>query len=217
MNYQASYAYKKKLIMTNTYSVTQDFFANIFEITGENGNQIIPRNMEKATSYGVSISYPVTVNKHWDFITFANVAHRTYEGNLEGTIIDITANTWDFRLQNNIKLPWGIKLDLTYSIESDWIWRGSIDVKGNQDIGFGLRKDFLDKRLQISITGSDIFRTTNNYFYRGNYGGIEIDGVRSFDTQRFGVGTTFKFGNLQAKTRRNNKSALEDELNRIGN
>ncbi len=217
MNYQASYAYKKKLIVTNTYSVTKDFFANIFEITGENGNQIIPRNMEKATSYGVSVSYPVTVNEHWDFITFANAAYRTFEGNLEGTIIDITAKTWDFRWQNNINLPWGIKLDLTYYIGSDWVWRGSINVKGNQDIGFGLRKDFLDKRLQIRITGSDIFRTTNDYFYQGNYGGIEIDGVRSFDTQRFGLGATYKFGNLQAKTRRNNKNALEDELNRIEN
>ncbi len=87
----------------------------------------------------------------------------------------------------------------------------------SEDISFGLRKNFLDKRLQIRITGSDIFRNTNNYFYQGRYGGIEIDGVRSFDTQRFGVGATFKFGNLQAKTRRNSKNALKDELNRIEN
>ena len=63
--------------------------------------------MEKATNYGISVSYPVTVNKHWGFITFANAAYRTFEGNLEGTLIDITAKTWDFRLQNNINLTLG--------------------------------------------------------------------------------------------------------------
>jgi hypothetical protein len=55
--------------------------------------------------------------------------------------------------------------------------------------------------------------STNNYFYRGDYGGIEIDGVRSFDTQRFGLGITWKFGNQQAKTRKNANSALDEELN----
>lgn len=217
MNYQVSYSYKQKLIITNTYSETTDFFASIFEIIGENGNQIIPRNMDKATNYGISISYPFEVSKDWDFVLFANGGHKTFKGNLEGTIIDIEATTYDFRIQNNINLPWDILLDLTYFFESDWIWRGSINVRGNHDLGFGLRKDFFNKQLQIRVTGADILKTTNNYFYEGNYGGIDIKGVRSFDTQRFGLGATYKFGNAQAKTNIKTKSALDDELDRIEN
>ena len=217
MNYQVSYAYKSKLIVTNSYSVTTDFFANIFEVTGETSNQIIPRNMEKATNYGVSISYPLEVNKKWSLVGFATGSYKKFNGDLEGTVIDISAKTWDFRIQNNIKLPWDIYLDLTYFVESDWIWRGSIDVRGNHDLSFGLKKSFMDKRFQIRITGADILRTTNDYFYNGNYGGILIDGVRSFDSQRFGMGITFKFGNQKAKTSRKGESALDDELNRISN
>jgi len=215
MNYQASYTYQQKLLITNTYSITNGFFANIFEIIGENSNQIIPRNMEKMTRYAVAVSYPWSITKKWDLTTYADAARLTYDGDLEGTLIDINATTWSLRFQNNIKLPWDMVFDLTYYISSDWVWRGSINVEGNQNVGFGLRKDFLDKRLQVRLTGSDIFRTTNDYFYNGNYGGIAIDGVRSFDTQRFGMGVTFKFGNQQAKTRRKSKSALEEELNRI--
>lgn len=217
MNYQVSYTYKQKLILTNTYSVTNDFFANIFEITGENSNQIIPRNMEKMSNYGLNISYPLEVSKFWSFVGFAEGSHRNYDGNLEGTNIDLSVTNYNFRIQNNINLPWGITLDLTYFIENNWIWRGSINVKGNQDLNFGLRKNFLDKRLQVRITGADIFKTTNDYFYNGNYGGIDIDGVRSFDSQRFGLGITFKFGNSKAKNKRKTNSALDDELNRIEN
>ncbi len=217
MNYQMSYSYKQKLIITNTYSVTDGFFASIFEIIGENGNQIIPRNMDKATNYGISISYPFEVSKQWDFVLFANGGRKTFKGNLEGTVIDIEATTYDFRIQNNIKLPWDILMDLTYFFQSDWIWRGSIKVRGNHDLGFGLRKDFFKKQLQVRVTGADIIKTTNNYFYEGNYGGIDIKGVRSFDTQRFGLGVTYKFGNTQAKNKIKTKSALDDELDRIGN
>lgn len=82
-------------------------------------------------------------------------------------------------------------------------------------MGFGLRKYFFDKKLQVRITGSDILRTTNDYFYNGEYGGIKIKGIRSFDSQRFGAGITWKFGNQKAKTKSKTNSALDDELNRI--
>ena len=106
-------------------------------------------------------------------------------------------------------------MDLTYGRYSDWIWRGSIQVRGNQYLDFGRRKDFLDKRLQVRLTGADVLRTTNAYFYNGNYGGIEIDGVRSFDTQRFGAGATWKFGNQKLKAAKRPRGAMEEEMRRL--
>jgi hypothetical protein len=173
--------------------------------------------MDKTTSYGVSISYPLEINKNWTLVGFGDAAYQTFAGNLEGTLIDITAKTWSLRFQNSVKLPWDLAFDLTYAVASNWIWRGSIELRGNHDVGFGLKKAFLDKRLEVRITGADIFRTTNNYFYNGNYGGLAIDGVRTFDSQRFGVGATLKFGNLKAKGARKVKGALDDELRRIDN
>jgi iron complex outermembrane recepter protein len=215
MNYQFSYAYKQKLTITNTYSVTKDFFATIFEISGEQSNILIPRNMQKATNYGVSLSYPLEVSKYWDFIVFLNGYNATFRGDLEGTKIDLSVNNYNFRIQNNIKLPWGMNLDLTYHNGSDWIWRGSIRVSGNQGLNFGIRKDFFDKRLQVRITGSDVFRTDSDYFYNGDYGGILVDGIRTFDNHRFGLGATLKFGNQKAKVRKKSGSALDEEMGRL--
>lgn len=73
----------------------------------------------------------------------------------------------------------------------------------------------MDKCQQLLLTGSDVFRTTNDYFYKENYGGIEIDGVRSFDSQRFGASATWKFGNQKVKAAKRSKGAMEEELRRL--
>lgn len=215
MNYQLTYAFKKKLTITNSYSETTDFFATIFEITGDQSNVLIPRNMQQTTHYSISASYPYEVNAFWEFVAFADGGYSTYDGDLAGTIIDLELITWSFRIQNSISLPWGVKMDLTYLRYSDWVWRGSVDVEGNQRLDFGFRKTFLNGQLEVRVTGSDVFRTDSDYFYQGNYGGIQTDGIRTFDNQRFGMGATWNFGNQKLKTMRRSRGGMDDELKRI--
>ena len=71
-NYQISYSFKRKLVISNNYSVTHDFFATIFEISQQKGNVLIPRNMQKATNNGLSVSYPLRIIKWWDLSSFFN-------------------------------------------------------------------------------------------------------------------------------------------------
>jgi len=215
MNYQLVYSLFKKLTITTQYSVTEDMFATIFEITGDNSNILIPYNMDRSTRLNVSLSYPLEVTKSWDLVTFLDGGRSTFNGDLEGTAIDLSQTTWNARVQNNIKLPWGVLFDLSYQIGSDWIWRGSVRVRGNQAFNFGLRKEFFNKRLQVRLTGADVFNTNNEYFYNGDYGGILIDGVRIFDTRRFGAGATWNFGNQKVKSTRRTKGAMEEELRRL--
>jgi len=214
-NVQGSYSFKRKLTAVLAYTHTTDFVSTIFEIVDENGTVLIPRNMQETKNYNISLSYPLEVTKFWEFIAFADAGYQTFEGELEGTVIDLDNRNWSFRIQNNLSLPWGVQLELTYNQFSDWIWRGSVRVKGNKSLNFGLRKAFLDDRLEVRITGSDILLTTNDYFYRGDYGGILVDGVRSFDTRRFGAGATWKFGNQKVKGVRKGKGGMDDELRRL--
>ncbi len=215
MNYQLVYAFRRKLTITASYSETTEFVANIFEISGEQSNVIIPRNMATFGRYNIAVTYPLQVSKFWEFVLTANGGHSIYQGNLEGTAIDIKATTWNFRIQNNINLPGDLLLDISYYQSSDWIWRGSILVRGNYELNFGLRKDFFEGRLQVRVTAQDILLTTNDYFYQGDYGGMAIDGVRSFDTRRFGAGATWKFGNQKVKSARKGRGAMEEELRRL--
>lgn len=214
-NYQLSYAYDKRLILTPFYSHTKDFFSRIVEVVDETSTQIIPRNVQNSYNYGISMSYTLNIAKYWEAIIFANVSEQSFKGNVEEVVIDIKAILWDYRIQNNINLPYDILLDVTFSQRSDWIWRGSSFIEGTYSLDFGIRKNFLDDKLQLRITGSDILRTSTDYPYSLNYGGQNLNGVYTNDNRRFGLGLLFKFGNQKAKTKRRTNSALDDELNRI--
>ncbi|MDP2887386.1 MAG: TonB-dependent receptor [Bacteroidota bacterium] len=214
-NYQISYSFKRKLVISNTYSVTHDFFATIFEISQEKGNVLIPRNMQKSTNNGLSVSYPLRIIKWWDLSSFFNYNFETYKGDLNGTKIDLKASTYNLRLQNNLQLPKAVTMELTYYLNSPWIWRGSVNVEGFSGLSIGVKKEFLDKKLLVQLTGNDILNTSSDYHYKSNYGGMIVDGVISFDNRRAGISATYKFGNQKAKARKKSKSGIDDELKRI--
>jgi len=213
-NYQVSYSFKRKLVVSNTYSVTKNFFANVFLGDGEKGNVLGPQNLDKAINNGLSVSYPLTVAKWWEFSTFFQYNYENYGGNVEGAVIDVSANIFNFRLQNNLRLPLGFQVELTGYYTSPWIWRGSVNVDGYFRINTGLRRSFLDDRLMLQASVNDLFDTGSDYYYRSNYGGMIVDGVIFFDGRRFAVSASYNFGNQQLKSRRS-KSALDEELKRL--
>ena len=134
---------------------------------------------------------------------------------MDGTVIDLKANIYNARMQNMLKLPGGVGLELTYYYNSPLIWRGTIIVERFHGLNVGLRKSFLNRQLLVQLTGNDVFRTNSDYYYNSNYGGMIIDGVRTFDNQRFGLSLTWNFGNQQAKARQRSRSAIDEEMRRI--
>ncbi len=214
-NYQINYSFKRKLIISNTYSVTKDFFANIFIISGDKGSILSPRNMQKATNNGLSVNYTQQVVKWWEFTSFLIYSYATYKGDVEGVKIDLKSNNLNFRLQNNLKLPADITAEVTYFVSSPGIWGGTLQTDAYQGLNIGVKKYFIDRRFLIQLTGNDIFRGSSDYYYHSNYGGMVVKGVITFDNQRFGINVTYNFGNQKAKVRNKSKSAIDSEMNRI--
>jgi len=118
------------------------------------------------------------------------------------------------RIQNNFSLPWDVTMDVTGYWNSPFVWRGTVVIDEFWGLNFGIKKTFLNDRLQVRLTGTDIFNTNSDYNYYGNYGGLEFDGTYSNDNSRFGAGLTWKFGNNKVKRNRK-RSGLDDELRRI--
>ena len=214
-NYQITYSFKRKLVISNTYSITNNFMANIFEVVGDKGNVIIPRNMDKVTNNGLSVSYPQRVFKWWQFSSFLIYNYSTYGGDIEGTVIDLDAHIVNFRLQNNLSLPLDITMELSYFASSPWIWRGTVNVDGNHRLNLGVKRSFFNQMLLLQVSASDLFNTGSIYYYDSDYGGMVVDGDISFDGRRIAFSATLNFGNQQSKRNRRSKSAMDDELRRI--
>ena len=106
-------------------------------------------------------------------------------------------------------------MEITYDWNSPWIWRGSVEVESTYGLSVGVKKDFFDHKLLVQLRGSDIFRTESDYYYKSNYGKMNVKGVVTFDNQRAAISITYKFGNQKAKTRKKGKSGIDAELDRI--
>ncbi|MFT6865952.1 MAG: iron complex outermembrane receptor protein [Cyclobacteriaceae bacterium] len=215
-NYQLTYSWNHTLVISNTYSVTEGFFARILEIVDETSTIIAPRNMRKSTTNGLSISYPLEVAKWWELSAFFVYNHSTFEGSFDNADISIKTDIYNARIQNTFNLPWDLTMSVSSYYNSPWIWRGSIVIEAFYGIDFGIKKDFFDDKLQVRLTGSDIFNTGSDFGYNGDYGGILIKGVYSGDNHRFGGGLTYKFGNQKIENRKRS-GGLKDELDRISN
>lgn len=215
-NYQFTYSFNNALVISNTFSVTEGFFARILEVVDETSTLIVPQNMRRSTINGLSVSYALPVTDYWEMSAFLVFNRSTFEGEFDNTDIDITANIYNFRIQNSIKLPLGISMSLSGFYNSPFIWRGSIEIDKYYRIDAGFKKNFFEEKLQLRLTGADIFNTGSDFPYTGNYGGIDINGVYKSDDSRFGFGATYKFGNNNVK-KQQRKGGLSDELDRISN
>jgi len=213
-NYQISYSFKRKLVISNTYSITRNYFANIFLVVGDKGNIITPRNMDRAVVNGLSVSYPLKVTKWWEFSAYMIYNYESYSGDIEGTVIELDANVLDFRMQNDLRLPMDLRMEVSTYYTSPSVWRGTTIIDRYYSIDLGLKREFLNRKLMLQISARDIFNTGSLYLYSSDYGGMLIDGDAFFDGRRILVNATYKFGNQKLGTRKS-KSAMDAELNRI--
>jgi hypothetical protein len=95
------------------------------------------------------------------------------------------------------------------------IWRGSIYIDPYYRVNLGLSYFLFDKSLQLRLNGNDVFNSSSDFGYLGDYGGLYIDGAWSGDISRFGGGLTWNFGNQKLKGRKRRKTGIDDEINRI--
>lgn len=215
MNYQFNFSFNQKLTGSIRHSVTSNYFASILEVLGTEQIMLIPQNMDKINITSLNVSYPVRVMKNWEIFGFGALNREYYRGQLQNADIDLSATTYNFRFQNSVTLPAGISMDATYAYNSPFIWRGSIKMESYSSIDIGFRKNFLEDRLQLRITGADLLRQGGDFIYSGNYGGIDIEGIRSVDNQRVGISLTWRFGNQELRAAQRRSSALEEETQRL--
>ena len=75
-------------------------------------------------------------------------------------------------------------------------------------LNFGLKQQFLDGKLNITLNANDVFRTMKVQF-RLNQGSIVSNGDRYSDNQRFGINARYSFG-IKKKEEKQNMFNAED-------
>ncbi|WP_276497154.1 outer membrane beta-barrel family protein [Pontibacter litorisediminis] len=206
--------YKKNYSLALSYQLQQDVIAEIPMIDAETSTTIYTiGNVDDAINLSMTAVVPVQIMKKWDTSNTLLVAYNEFS-----TIVDrqqVTNDQVFFMLQSNhtILLPWKLKAEINGTYQGAGAY-ALYRVDPRWWLNVGLKRSFLDDKLDVTVNANDIFHT-QHLIIGANVGeGNVSDWDQYFRQRNIGFTLRYKFSR-GAKLEERKRNNLE-ELNRTG-
>ncbi len=221
-NLRPQYTNSFQVIQTllNTYNLvlgyahTKDFFAEVPQQNSEDNTTIYQeRNIDKAENFSATLLVPVKVLKGWDVSNSLVASQQRNSILLQEQVLKNRQFTLTAQSTHNVLLPLGIQLQATAAYSSPSTY-GIYTFKTQWWLDAGLKKPFLDERLDVTLGVTDIFRTRiarGDASYNGNVFSFE----NYFMMQSIKLTLRYNFQRGQSFKSKLRNTKLE-ELNRAG-
>ena len=213
LGYTHAYRYNFKL----AYSSTSNQITRLLgpDKDDPRGFYITWDNLATQRIYSFNASAPVQVTEAWNVYVNASASHISNQADYgEGATIDLQVFTYNFFVQNTIKLPWDLTGEIGGYYSGPGVWGGVLRHRPQGAFNVGLQRNFLDGRLTTKLTANDIFYTDR---WRGvsEFSGLRSEGTGAYDSRRVAVSLSYNFGNQRVKSR-NRKTGLDEAAGRVG-
>lgn len=213
-SFEVRQTWKNSYNLVLNYALSQDFMAEVPEQNNEDKTTVFSqRNVDDFKNIGATLVAPIQITKSWSTNNTLIFAYQQYSTVMND--LNLENNQMFFMAQSvhNFMLPQNIKMEMNagyqgplayglYKIESQW-W-----------VDLGLKRTFINDKLDVSLNFTDIFRT------RQVIGSANINGnINSFDqyfsAQSIKINLRYMF-NKGEKFEIKNKDSNLEELNRAG-
>ena len=193
-NYEANISVDDKPIFAFGVNETKDIFTNVLYQSPTN-KQVAYRTYDnlgrsRETYFrGIAVIPP---GKAFFAVVGAQLNHNVYNGIYEDKPIVFDKATWTFFTFQSLKLD---KLS-TFTINGFWRTNGQqqfYELDNFGQLNSSLNRQFLNKKLTVTLSMNDIFFTNKNTFTL-RQGSIYAVGFRENDTRRFGINIRYNFG-----------------------
>lgn len=202
----------KRYNLTMDYSKTNDFIAEIPQQDNSNGTTVFSQsNVDNFESIGITLIAPIELNGKWNMNNTFIAANQNYSTILNGRNEKNAEFFYMVQSNQNIQLPAGIKLEVNAGYQGPVAY-GLFKISPQWWVDAGLKKSFIEDKLDVSFRVSDIFKS------RRVIGAANLNGnVNEFDQyfyqQSFSVSARYKF-NKGDKFDIKRRNTNFDELNR---
>ena len=215
--------------ITSSYKVTQNLYGKYQLMLGydhtegpmgeypkydpETGHTILTTaNLDKKTSFSATLVVPLEIGSFWN-INNTLIANKTnYDIYYDGELIENDNFHYSIQSNHQIMLPWDVKMELIGSYMGP-VNAGIYSLKSRWFLDAGLKRSFLDDRLDVTLKATDIFKgmkMTVNAAYPGSTFRIN----QYFYDQSFSLNLRYKLFSSEAKKKTRQDSF--EELNRAG-
>ncbi|MEO6220351.1 MAG: outer membrane beta-barrel protein, partial [Ginsengibacter sp.] len=201
-NYEANISVDERPVFALGINDTKDIFTNVV-YQSDTSSRTAYRTYDnlgsnKETYFRILGAIPP--GGKYFIVAGAQYNHNFYQGTYEGKPLSYKKGSWSvFSYQT-------FKLSSTSQITLHGFARFNGQLQFYELTPFGslsmsINKQFLKKKLIITLNGSDLFYTNNNNFTL-TQGSISASGFRKADTRRFGINARYNFG-LRKKEEKN--------------
>jgi len=213
-NVELTHTFKQKYSLGLSYSLTSNPMVGVVQPASDSTVLSTTRNLGQQHYYALTLTTPVQVTKWWNMYNNVVLYYNRFTGELAGTNLDRGGVSVEASSNQSFTFGKGWSAELNGRYESRQVY-GFLVQQPLGDVGLGIQKNLLDRKLNIKLAVTDIFYTqpahvTSTY---NNY--VE----RFYQRRDSRVGTfslSYRFGNDKVAPSKRRSGGAEEEKRRAG-
>ena len=214
-SFSLSHTYKSFLTTSISYSHIADYITVVNDTIRTNATYITNKNLASQDVYGLNISAPIKISKRWNVYANVNANHSKYKAKFEdGKTIDLSVTTVNYYNQHTFTLGKGFTAEASGWFNTPSIWGGTFKTNFMWSADAGIQKTLLDKKANLKLSVTDIFRT-NRWNAVSNYAGSNLNIKGGYDSRQVRLTFQYRFGSNEVKSARERKTSLDAESKRL--
>lgn len=213
--FEGTYNYKKALNITLGYSITHNLILDVFLPDNEKKTlyQTV-QNLDKQSAYNLTIAYPTSVSKFWSMDnTITTNYNQTKSSGLAGLDYDRKKVTFSINSTQDFTISPTLSAQLSGDFISAQIY-GTYAIKPYYGIDFGIKKTFMEKRVNLKFALNDIFNSRKAQISSA-LPNLNYNLNQKLETRIFRLNVNYNFGSTTIKATRDRNTGLSDEAGRI--
>ncbi len=193
-NYEANISVNDFPILAYGKNYTEDIFVNV--VYPDAKNALISNktydNLGKNVETYFKLLGGIPPGGKYFFVLGGQYSYNDYQDVFANNTAGFQRGSWTLFTYQSLKIDKKTNLTMNgfYKLKGQMQFT---ELENFGSLNFNLNRQFLDKKLMISLNLSDAF-FTNNYQFTLNQGGINSKGSRVFDSRRFGINARYNFG-----------------------
>jgi iron complex outermembrane receptor protein len=212
-NMQVSHAYREKIITTLSYSITNDYFSQIFLADAAGIITYTEGNLGKLHNLGLSVSMQLSPARWWSFSGQGSVNHKEFDG-MVTRFYQASVTQASFSLNNQFRFGkgWAAELSGFYLSGSQQDLQEVLEPSGQ--LSAGLSRSLWKNKGTLRLAMRDIFHTQ---WMKGltQFNHATEYFLLTRDTRVVNVSFSYRFGKA-SKSQRRSEGAATEEAQRAG-
>lgn len=213
LGYTLAYRYNLKI----GYSVTTDQITRLIAPDEDDprASFITWANLAEQKILSMNISAPVQITEWWN--AYFNISGSYIDNQADygdGAVVDVQAYNYVIYQQHTFNLPWKLTGEVSGYYSGPGVWGGVFIYESNWGLDLGLQRKFLNDRLNIRLSASDLFYE-NGWDGYSDFNGMYSEGGGRWDSRRYSISAGYRFGNENVKSRKRS-TGIEAEAGRVG-